>query len=323
MTGVSIPTLTVIGMSTVDQLFEVGTFPVEDSENESKEQSIAIGGPAGRSAIAAGRLGADVHQLSMIGTDVFADFLRDLTSQEPVTVSWFAEEGPSQQSAIILSKDSGARTTIWRSQPPANPAMLAAIDEAVRGRDAVLVDCTDPAVLAATSEACRRHDVPLVIDTGSYKPWAAPLLQGISHVASPLKFLKPYLEAHLPRLVEQSLEEQLEAVRGHLDADSFAVTNGPEGGVVATADGCFTYRALEVVTVDSCGAGDTFHGGLAWGVGSGLPLADAYAIGSWAAGRKCSGLGNGAIPTHEDLVGDRAVWAALASPARTGTVRAG
>lgn len=289
-----------VGMTTVDMLYELPGYPREDTENAAIRQDMVVGGPAGRSAIAAARLGGPVTQVSMIGVDHFADLLRNLSDQEDIDLRWFVRPEPSQNSAILVSEDSGARTTIWRPQPRASDGMLEAIHELVPLQDAVLVDVTDAPVLEATRARCIDRDVPLVVDTGSYKAWAAPLLHGITHIASPEKFLKPFLMDHLPCAMNSALEDQVFAVREHLDAESFCITRGAEGGIVATRSGdVFRYGALAVATVDSCGAGDTFHGGLLWAVGAGLDLRHAYSTASWSAGRKCAVFGNAGIPGND------------------------
>jgi sugar/nucleoside kinase (ribokinase family) len=53
--------------------------------------------------------------------------------------------------------------------------------------------------------------------------------------------------------------------------------------------------------VDSCGAGDTFHGAYAWAVASGLPPAECFDTAAWSAALKVSRLGNKGIPTLDQL----------------------
>jgi sugar/nucleoside kinase (ribokinase family) len=53
--------------------------------------------------------------------------------------------------------------------------------------------------------------------------------------------------------------------------------------------------------VDSCGAGDTFHGAYAWALAQGLSASECFAVASWSAGLKVSQLGNKGIPTLDQL----------------------
>ena len=56
------------------------------------------------------------------------------------------------------------------------------------------------------------------------------------------------------------------------------------------------WQAAPVAGVDSCGAGDTFHGAYAWALAAGLPPAERFQIAAWSAGLKVTQLGNAAIP---------------------------
>ena len=58
--------------------------------------------------------------------------------------------------------------------------------------------------------------------------------------------------------------------------------------------------------MDSCGAGDTFHGAYAWALAKGLPLAECFATAAWSAGLKVAQLGNTGIPTLSQLERARA-----------------
>jgi sugar/nucleoside kinase (ribokinase family) len=53
--------------------------------------------------------------------------------------------------------------------------------------------------------------------------------------------------------------------------------------------------------VDSCGAGDTFHGAYAWALAKGLSPAECFDTAAWSAALKVSQLGNKGIPTLDQL----------------------
>ena len=78
-------------MATIDVVCTLKRHPVEDSENPVLRESIVVGGPIGRGAIAAGRLGGDVRMLAMCGADLFSGVLRDAIRLEPVSAKWITE----------------------------------------------------------------------------------------------------------------------------------------------------------------------------------------------------------------------------------------
>lgn len=281
-------------MATIDYLYVVASHPLEDSENPVQRHLVAVGGPAGRGAITAGRLGARTTLVAMCGTGRHAQLLKAELAAEPVEPIWFDVDEPGQHSCVILAADTGSRTTIWTAQPRADRGMLDALDDAVRPAGAVLVDCTDAAVTESTIRACRAAGVPVVIDTGSLKPYSTGLLHGVDYIVSPAKFLR----AWRPDL---SLEGALTQAFSEFAPTVVAATSGARGGAYVDARGLHRYDAVEVRAVDSCGAGDTFHGAFAWSVAAGVETDVAFRVAAWAAARKCAMLGNDGVPDRDAL----------------------
>ena len=89
----------------------------------------------------------------------------------------------------------------------------------------------------------------------------------------------------------------------------FAVTQGPRGGVFTTGpqpERLQRWDAAPGAAVDSCGAGDTFHGAYAWALAMDLPPAQRFETAAWSAALKVSQIGNLGIPTLEQLEKARA-----------------
>ena len=89
----------------------------------------------------------------------------------------------------------------------------------------------------------------------------------------------------------------------------FGVTQGPRGGVFTTGkepERLERWDAAPVTAVDSCGAGDTFHGAYAWALANGRSPAECFATAAWSAALKVSRLGNTGIPTLDQLQDARA-----------------
>ncbi len=286
--------VTVIGMATLDYLYVLKSHPVEDSENEVQEHRTAVGGPAGRGALTAGRLGATTTLLAMCGTGIHAAVLRRALAAEPVETVWFDADQPSQHSCVIVAADTGSRTTIWTAQPRADTALLGAVAESIVNADAVLLDCTDPALTERAIRACRTAGVPVVIDTGSFKPWSPGLLQGVDYIITPAKFFRSWR----PDLGE---DEAIRAAFIEFGPTVLAATMGARGGAYIDGHGLHRFDAVGVDAVDSCGAGDVFHGAFTWSVAVGAPAEMGLRVAAWAAARKCAVLGNAGLPDRRAL----------------------
>lgn len=299
----SSPVVAVTGMATVDYLYVLDSHPVEDSENPVRQHDVVVGGPAGRGAIAAARLGNGGAKLYLLcGTGVHAEVLRTELGKEPLEAKLFERKQVSQHSAVIVTADRGTRSTIWLPQPYADDEFLTELPSVFDGADAALLDCTDPVLSTAAIASCRERNVPIVIDTGGYKESSEAYLRGIDYIVSPQKFFGK-------RTPGVSLEHAMEQAFDDLEPRVLVATQGQQGGIFLDETGWHRYRGHPVETKDSCGAGDTFHGAFAWAVAAGADTAAALDIASWSAARKCAVFGNAGIPDSiqlQQFLADRA-----------------
>lgn len=295
------PVVAMIGMATIDYLYVLEDYPQADSVNPALEYHTVVGGAAGRSAIAAKRLGATTRLLAACGTGVHAQVLRAHLEAEGVECTWVAYDQPSQHSAVLLARRDATRTIIWLPQPMADARLIAQVPELLTGVDVVLLDATDEALATAALDECEKRGITTVIDTGTGRPWTAGLLGRVDHVIAPEK----YVVKETGHAAETAA---VELWGGHGRA-VVAVTQGPRGGVFTTGKEpeCLgRWKAVPVTGVDSCGAGDTFHGAYTWAVAKGLSPAECCATAAWSAALKVAQLGNKGIPTLHQLEDARA-----------------
>lgn len=288
------PTIAVVGMATVDYLYVLSTYPGEDTETPVLHHHVCVGGPAGRGAIAAARLGAKVRLLATCGIGPHAETLRSEMDAEGVAGSWIVTQQPSQHSAVIVAADRATRSTIWLRQPRADERALEAIPALLDGVDVVLLDCTDEGLSRAVVEEARRQRLTTVIDTGSFKPHSVALLPDVDHVIAPAK----WFAAIDPEFQANDMTKWSEKARKVV-----AATTGDQGGCYARVDDGVTHSwaAVPVRAVDTCGAGDTFHGAYSWAVGAGLGIQDCFSVAAWSAGLKSTAIGNSAIPSWPQI----------------------
>jgi sugar/nucleoside kinase (ribokinase family) len=295
------PVIAMIGMATMDYLYLLDDYPRADTVTPALEHQAAVGGVAGRSAIAAARLGGATRLLATCGTGVHAEVLRSALEAEGVECTWIDYAQPSQHSAVILTRQGATRTIIWLPQPMADARATERLPEFLDGVDVALLDATDRILSTAALDECQRRGVTTVLDTGSGRPWTRALLQRADHVIAP----ETYVLKETGHAAEQAASELWAASRCSL----FAVTQGRRGGLFTTGREPESLRRWEpapVSAVDSCGAGDTFHGAYAWGLAAGLSPAECLETAAWSAALKCARLGNASIPTLAEIERARA-----------------
>ncbi len=291
-----VPIVAMIGMATLDHLYVLDDYPQADSVTRALEHHMVVGGLAGRGAVAAKRLGAATRLLAACGSDLHAQLLMAQLAAEGVDCTWVAYDQPSQHSAIIVARAAATRTIVWLPQPMADARMIAHLPDFLEGVDVALLDSTDEGLTEAALAECDRRAVTTVIDTGSGRSWTGRVLGRVDHVIAPEKYVL--------QETGHSAEQAVVELWGDSCRVAFGVTQGRRGGVFTTGkepECRQRWAAAPVTAVDSCGAGDTFHGAYAWALAKGLPPAECFATAAWSAGLKVSQLGNTGIPTLDQL----------------------
>jgi sugar/nucleoside kinase (ribokinase family) len=290
-----------IGMATVDYLYVLDDYPAADTVTRALDHRIVVGGVAGRGAIAAKRLGGTTRLLATCGSGTHAEVLGAHLEAEGVECTWVAYDQPSQHSAVILARGEATRTIIWLPQPMADARALERLPDFLEGVDVALLDATDEALASAALDECGRRGVTTVLDTGSGRPWTRGLLSRADHVIAP--------ETYVLKETGHPAEQAVVELWGECRPVVFGVTQGPRGGVFTTGkepDRLRRWEAVPVAGVDSCGAGDTFHGAYAWALAQGQAAAECFETAAWSAALKVARLGNAGIPTLEELTSARA-----------------
>lgn len=288
------------GRVMIDLLSVVQNYPAENTEAEVVELAIAVGGTVGRSAVCCSRLGASVSLAGMVGTGVFADLLQGELAEDHLNISMFTDYSAptSQHSIVVISRSTGQRTILWSKEPPPSEALCDHACASLHGCDTLVIDGTEAYLsrqLAIKAESLR---VPAIIDTGSYKDHIEQVLPHVPYIVGPRKFFEKRAERR-----NRTIAAELIGLKEEMDAEVVVMTCGQEGGQF-TEKGrsqIGEYQAFPTQAIDTCGAGDTFHGAFAFGIARGWPAKQCVIFGSWAAGRKCAGLGNQMLPTARDI----------------------
>jgi len=285
------PKIACVGQTTLDFIKVIGQYPNEGDVIPVAQSCEVLGGPIGRGAVTAARLGADVHLLSTCGDDGYAKTMQQAIQEEGISAKWAVRKStPSQHSIVVLHKDN--RTILWTPQPKADTETLALLPDVLQGSQCVLMDCTDEQLTTRVAELASQENIPTVLDTSSYKPWVEKLFAKISYIISPRKFFEQ-------RSPELPLEAALEQAYNEFAPKLWSYTDGAKGGKYIadeTADEIRSFEAVSVTAVDTCGAGDTFHGAFAVAIANRLALGEAFRFSAWAAAMKCQELGNTSIP---------------------------
>ncbi|KAA9153046.1 ribokinase [Amycolatopsis acidicola] len=241
-------TVLLAGLCTIDVVQRVEELPAPGEKVQSLSVDVAAGGPATNAAVTVAALGGDARLVTVLGSHPLAALARaDLAAcgVDLVDLAPDHPEPPSLSAVAVRDRD-GERTVVSRNAGHLN-IEVSSLEQA--DISAVLVDGHHPALALAAARWAREHDVPVVLDAGSWKPVLDELLPLVDIAACSAHFRAPG-----PNLLERGV-------------GTVIVTAGPDPVRWWTAEGAGTVPVAPVEARDTLGAGDVWHGALAYGVG--------------------------------------------------------
>ncbi|EHR9463950.1 sugar kinase [Salmonella enterica subsp. enterica] len=282
-----------VGITVMDRIYYVEGLPTEGGKYVAKRYTEVGGGPAATAAVAAAKLGAQVDFIGRVGDDDTGNSLLAELESLGVNTRYARRytQAMSSQSAIMVDAK-GERIIVNYPSPDLLPDADWLNDIDFSQWDVVLADVRwhDGAKQAFT--LARQAGVMTVLD-GDITPQDISELVALSDHAA---FSEPGL-ARLTGMSEaiDALKEAQMLTNGHV-----YVTRGSEGCNWLEKAAVRHQPGFTVKVVDTTGAGDVFHGALAFGLASGYAIEEAVRFASGVAALKCTRPGGRAgIPDCE------------------------
>ncbi|GFZ88841.1 ribokinase [Dyella caseinilytica] len=286
--------LVVVGSINMDLVTLAQRFP-GPGETLLGERFLSVhGGKGGNQAVAAARLGAEVHMVGAVGDDDFAQPLWDALAAEGVDITHVAriKDCGSGTASITVADGENQIIVVPGANARVTPAHVANANSLIAGADAVLVQMEIPLeTVEATLRIAHQEHVPVILN-----PAPAQRL--------PETWLK------LARYITPN-QHELAILLGADPAEDFrslmrrapcpvVLTRGAEGAWYREEGEPQHQSGFRVEAVDSTGAGDTFNAALAVFLHEGLPIAVRKACA--AAALSVTRLGaRGGMPHQADI----------------------
>ncbi len=282
-----------VGITVMDRIYYVEGLPTEGGKYVAKRYTEVGGGPAATAAVAAAKLGAQVDFIGRVGDDDTGNSLLAELESLGVNTRYTRRytQARSSQSAIMVDAE-GERIIVNYPSPDLLPDAGWLNDIDFSQWDVVLADVRwhDGAKQAFT--LARQAGVMTVLD-GDITPQDISELVALSDHAA---FSEPGL-ARLTGMSEaiDALKKAQMLTNGHV-----YVTRGSEGCNWLEKAAVRHQPGFTVEVVDTTGAGDVFHGALAFGLARGYAIEEAVRFASGVAALKCTRPGGRAgIPDCE------------------------
>ncbi len=274
------------GIACLDMIAETGP---EDNNRTSAitRYTERAGGLVANALIAGRRLGAEARILTALGGDNAGSRILSLLDEEKIDTG-YVRRYPGEESYfsfIRIDPRDGERYIYCKRDTIAPSAILtdlAPLEEA----DVFLTDSHFREASLRYAKAACEMGVPVV---GDYKisPEKTDILRYTDYpIISRDYALSLAEDGRIPTALE---------VMAAFKPDSVPViTCGAEGCYYLYRGRCLHVPAFEITAVDTCAAGDVFHGGFAWAIGSGYSVRAALVFASAVSALKCSRFGGSA-----------------------------
>lgn len=276
------------GIMVLDEVFRVAEFPLPDGKVQATGFFIVNGGCAANAAVAIARLGAHVSLASPMGgpegEDSNGDRVLAALARENIDCSFCLRiPGLSTALSAIFMNARGERTIVTYRDERIAAARPSDPVAAVAAADAVLADNRYPDFVQPICEAARQRNIPIVIDGDRPTAEDDPLFRIATHVIFSSECLRATtgisdLAVGLKRMARRT--------------NAFlAVSNGPNDIIFLEGGAVRQLPVFPIEAVDTLGAGDAFHGGIALALAEGHGVVEAMRFGAAVAGIKCTRLG--------------------------------
>ena len=284
-----------VGLCVLDHVFAVDRLDLAETRIRFREHRVGGGGMVATALAQAAQLGCDAHLVSMVGDDAEGRRLaRELRALGVKTRRLLRSARASTTVAVVLvARRGGERRLVV---PDRRALERAAPDFAlppVDARSILLVDGHFPRQALRAARRAREAGAVVIADFHRPRPEALRLLPFVDYPIVPREFSDAWGRGG-PRQTLRALRERC--------GGTPILTQGAAGGLYLEDGRVRRFRAHRVVTRDTTGAGDAFHGAFAAGIYRGWDLARALDLGARAAALNCTALGaRGRLMTLADL----------------------
>jgi ribokinase len=259
--------LVVVGSINMDLVTVAERFP-SPGETLLGERFLSVhGGKGGNQAVAAARLGADVHMVGAVGDDDFAQPLCDALAAEGIDVEHVAriDDCSSGTASITVSGGENQIIVVPGANAQLTPRHVMNAQDLISRADAVLVQMEIPLeTVEATLRLAYDQDVPVILNPAPAQRLPTEWLQ-----------LARYITPNQHELAILLGADPSEDFRTLMRRSPCPVvlTHGADGAWFREEGEPQHQQGFNVEAVDSTGAGDTFNAALAVFLHEGLPIA--------------------------------------------------
>lgn len=283
--------ITVVGSINMDLVVGTERFPKQGETVLGNLYTTVPGGKGANQAVAAARLGDQVHMVGAVGSDAFStQLLSGLETEQIDTQGVKKTDGASGIANILLSEGDNRIIVVPGANHELTKSDIDAQKKAIEKSSMVILQLELPIpVVEYTLQLAKELGVPAILNP-------APA-GGFTEAMKQADFLTPN-ETEAEELFGINWELELERYPNRM-----VVTLGKNGARYFDGDKHVTVEGFPTQAVDTTGAGDTFNGALAVALAEGNEFKEAVRFANAAASLSVEKFGaQGGMPNRTEVV---------------------
>ena len=284
-----------IGANVFDTLFNITTYPKEDTKTRATAMKTAGGGPVATGLVAAQKLGVDTAYIGNLSDDNAGKFLKEDFEKYGVTTDLIdVKSGYRTFSSVLwLCADTATRTCVFDKGNLPALELSSAQKEAIKAADILMVDGNEMSAAVEAAKIARENGTKVLYDCGG-------LYENVDKLLAFTDIMIPSEEFSLGHTGAKTAEEAAVKLFETYKPEVVVVTQGKKGGLIYDGKEIIHYPIYPANVVDSNGSGDVFHGAFAAAVVKGYPYLKCCHFSSAVSAIKCMGLGaRESVPNFE------------------------
>lgn len=275
-----------IGANVFDTLYNIPTYPTEDTKMRATASKTAGGGPVATGLVTAQKLGEETAYIGVLSDDNGGKFLKEDFIKYGVNTDFIEVKSGyrSFASVLWLCADTATRTCVFDKGDLPSLKLSEVQKQAVKDAEILMVDGNemDAAIEAAT--LARESGTKVLYDCGG-------LYDGVEKLLALTDIMIPSEEFSLGVTGCDTAEEAANKLYETYNPEVVVITQGKRGGIIYDGKEIVSYPIYPAVVVDSNGSGDVFHGAFAAAVSKGYDYLKCCHFSSAVSGLKCTGVG--------------------------------
>ncbi len=284
-----------IGACVMDTLYNVPTFPKEDTKMRAASSKLAGGGPVATGLVAAQKLGEDTAYIGVLSDDSGGAFLtKDFKKYGVNTDNIEIKEGyRSFTSVLWLCADTATRTCVFDKGDLPPLVLNNAQKNAIINAEILMVDGNEMSAAVEAAKLAKESGTKVLYDCGG-------LYDGVEKLLALTDIMIPSEEFSLGHTGCKTAEEAAKKLYNTYSPEVVVITQGKKGGIIYNGKEIIAYPIYPAKVVDSNGSGDVFHGAFAAAVCKGYDYLKCCHFSSAVSSLKCTGVGaRESVPNFE------------------------